>query len=78
LRFEVWTSDHMMDWWDGKKPVGQGTQNNVACDPNQTGSQTVCQSTDLTWVGSFNTGGVYFVRVVNANNSPVIFQLTIN
>jgi hypothetical protein len=74
VRFEVWTGEHMLDWWDGKKPVGQGTANNVACDS----SAGPCQSTDLTWAGTFNTGGIYFVRVVNGNSNPVIFQLTIN
>ena len=78
VRFEVWTAAHMLDWWNGNKPVGQGTVANVTCDPNQPAGQGPCQSTDLTWLGSFNVGGTYFVRVVNDSNQPVIFQLTIS
>jgi len=67
-----------VDWWNGNKPVGQGTVNNVACDTNLPSDTGQCQSTDLTWAGSFDVGGRYFVRVVNSNNSTVIFQLMID
>ena len=77
VSFDVWTPDHMLDWWDGNKPVGQGTISNVACDSNQSDSG-VCQSTDLTWVGGFNRSATYYVRVFNDNDQPAVFILTIN
>lgn len=78
VRFEVWTADHMLDWWDGQKPIGQGTGGNVDCGTNQPSDNGTCQSNDLTWTGAFNTGGTYYVRVINDNNQPVTFQLVNN
>lgn len=71
VRVEVWTPDHVNDWWDNQKPVGQGTVYSVQCDTGQ------CESNDLTWIGSFNMGGTYYVRVVNDNDHPTNFTLTI-
>lgn len=78
VRFDIWTPDHMLDWWDGNKPVGQGTVSNVACDTNLPSDSGACQSSDLSWVGGFNRGATYYVRVVNDNNDPVVFTLAIN
>lgn len=78
VRFDVWTPDHVNDWWDGNKPVGQGTISNVTCDSNQPSDAGPCQSSDLTWIGGFNRGATYYVRVFNDNDQPAVFTLTIN
>ncbi len=78
VRFEVWTPDHLNDWWDNQKPVGQGTVNNVDCETGKPSESGQCQSNDLTWIGSFNMGGTYYVRVINDNTQPATLQLTIN
>ncbi len=78
VRFEVWTPDHVNDWWDNQKPIGRGTLDMVDCDTGQPSETGECQSNDLTWVGGFGSRGTYYVRVFNENNDPVVFTLTIN
>ena len=76
VRLEVWTPDNLNDWWD-KKPIGQGTANNVECNNSDQSGQTQCQSNDLTWGGAFNAGMKIYVRIVNDNDHPTPFQLTL-
>jgi hypothetical protein len=76
VRFEVWTPDNLNNWWD-KKPIGQGTANNVECHNGDQSGQTPCQSNDLTWGGAFNAGMKIYVRVVNDNDHPTSFRLTL-
>ena len=77
VRFEVWTPDHVNDWWDNQKPVGRGTVYMSDCDSGQPSESGQCESSDLIWIGSFNIGATYCVRVVNDNWQPAVFTLTI-
>jgi hypothetical protein len=52
--------------------------NHISCDTNQPADAGPCQSPDLTWVGGFNRGATYYVRVFNDNDQPAVFTLTIN
>jgi hypothetical protein len=76
VNFQVWSAQNLNDWWD-QKPVGQGTAASVNCDIGGAAGNTGCQSSDLTWVGSFGNTGTYYVRVVNSTNAPMNFVLTI-
>ena len=76
LGFNVFTSGQLGDWWD-ESPVGRGTTQRVNC---ANGTSTVsggCQSSDLTWAGSFNDNGTYYVQVWNDNSTPTTAQVTI-
>ena len=77
VRFEVWTPDHVNDWWDNQKPVGRGTVYLLDCDTGEPSETGQCESPDLMWIGGFNTGATYYVRVVNDNRQPAVFTLTI-
>jgi hypothetical protein len=77
VRFEVWTPDHVNDWWDNQKPVGRGTVYMLDCDTGEMSETGQCESPDLIWMGSFNTAATYYVRVVNDNRQPAVFTLTI-
>lgn len=77
VRFEVWTPDHVNDWWDNQKPVGRGTVYMLDCDTGEPSESGQCESADLIWIGSFNVGATYYVRIVNDNPQPAVFTLTI-
>jgi hypothetical protein len=77
VRFEVWTPDHVNDWWDNQKPVGRGTVYMLDCDTGEPSESGECESPDLIWIGKFNIGATYYVRVVNDNPQPAVFTLTI-
>ncbi len=51
------------------KPVGIGTP---------PGTNSASASHDLVWLGGFNAGGRYFVRVTNNNPAPITFRLFIS
>ncbi len=70
VHFNVYTAEASQTWWDSD-PVGRGTASLVSCQGE------MCPSNDLTWVGSFNLNGTYYVQVVNDNANPVSFELTI-
>jgi hypothetical protein len=76
VRFEVWTPDNLNNWWE-KKPVGRSTSFQIDCDTGAASDQGACQSNDLAWAGSFNVGWAVYVRVVNENDHPSLFQLTL-
>ena len=77
VHFEVWTPDHVNDWWDNQKPVRRGTVYMLDCDTGEFSETGECESPDLIWIGSFNTDATYYVRVVNDNGQPAVFTLTI-
>jgi hypothetical protein len=76
--FKVYTPAQANTWYDSDThPVGRGTSYPINCNtgaPQQSGG---CQSNDLTWMGSFNFSGTFYVQVVNNNSNPVTSQLTI-
>ena len=76
IRFEVWTPDILNNWWE-KQPIGRGTQYSVDCDTGEASDQGECRSNDLTWMGAFNFNDSIYVRVVNDNDHPTVFQLTL-
>jgi len=75
LGFEVYTPAQINDWWS-ETPIGRGTAQRVNANgvPVDYGQDA---SPDLSWVGKFGESGTYYVRVTNANNSPMAFVLTI-
>jgi len=74
--FEVWPPERVNNTSENK-PVGHGTAMNMDCTTGVPSEQGQCQTTDLTWSGAFGASGTYFVRVINRNNNPVNFLLTI-
>lgn len=64
--FEVWTPNDLQQWADGLAvtPVGQGTINGY-------------MGNDLTWTGSFDTPGTYYVIVTDPNPAPANYSLQI-
>ena len=76
VNFQVWTPENLNQWWNNT-PVGQGTADSVNCNVGGAAANTGCQSSDLTWTGAFGETGLFYVRVVNSNNAPMNFDLTI-
>ena len=74
--FEVYTPENIFEWWQNH-PIGRGTVYMIDCltgEPSETGE---CQSPDLLWQGDFGADGTYYVRVINRNNSPSTYVLTL-
>jgi hypothetical protein len=69
--FKVYTTEQAATWWD-TEPVGRGTASLEPCEGG------MCLSNDLTWAGTFNLSGSYYVEVVNDNIYPMSFTLTMN
>lgn len=63
--------------WRAEQPVGRGTAQHFNCDNHIPRPNGECVSNDLTWVGTFATGGTYFVRIRNNNPFPTNFTLTV-
>ncbi|MBI5301987.1 MAG: hypothetical protein HY868_07605 [Chloroflexi bacterium] len=74
--FEVWPPETVGNTTDNK-PVGKGTAMMIDCATGKPSEQGECQTTDLSWSGGFGASGSYFVRVINKNNNPVSFTLTV-
>lgn len=74
--FEMWPPETVSNTTDNK-PVGKGTPTNIDCNTGLPSDQGQCQTTDLIWSGGFGASGSYFVRVINKNNNPVNFLLTV-
>jgi hypothetical protein len=74
--FEVWPPEIVNNTKDNK-PIGRGTPTIIDCDSGYASSSGQCQTKDLTWTGAFGASGNYFVRVINTNNFPVTFWLTV-
>ncbi len=74
--FEMWPPETVGNTSDNK-PVGRGTVTMIDCNTGLPSDQGQCQSTDLIWSGGFGASGSYYVRVINRNNNPVNFLLTV-
>jgi hypothetical protein len=71
FEFKLYTSDQASQVYTNDKWVGRGSAVNQPC------STGTCTADDLTWIGSFNTAGTYFVRVINTKPLPQSFALRI-
>jgi hypothetical protein len=69
--FKLYTSDQAFRVYDEDKFVGRGSAVNQPCDTGR------CTADDLTWIGTFNLAGTYFVRVINTKPLPQTFVLQI-
>jgi hypothetical protein len=76
VEFQVYAPENINKWWENH-PTGRGTVQMIDCetgDPSETGE---CQSPDLVWQGGFGADGTYYVRVVNNNDVPSTYVLTL-
>ena len=74
--FEVYAPENIFEWWNNH-PTGRGTVYMIDCLTGQPSETGECQSPDLLWQGDFGADGTYYVRVINRNNSPSTYVLTI-
>ncbi len=76
--FNVFTPAQANTWYDSDThPLGRGTSFPINCTSGKPQLSGGCQSDDLTWTSTFNLGGPYYVQVVNTNDFPASFQLTV-
>ena len=73
--FEVFTPDQLGSW-PTTDPIGRGSSKGILCSPIDANWVYTCQTYSLDWVGKFNTGGDYYVRVTNDNAFPVTVTVT--
>jgi hypothetical protein len=71
LAFRLYTPDQIERYEQTGDFIGEGTAPMVPCDSGK------CASNDLLWSGDFNSGGTYFVQVINRNSVPKTFQLIV-
>ncbi len=77
LSFQVWSADAFQGGWFNNKPVGIGTAAATDCSTGEVAGGGGCASPDLTWQGAFGAPGTYYVRVINGNNAPANYTLSI-
>ena len=70
VEFRVYTPEQAMRLADGSF-VGRGSTSKIACDVG------ICNSDDLSWLGSFTAPGTYYVQVVNDTSKERTFRLLI-
>jgi hypothetical protein len=71
LAFQLYTPEQASRLDQEDRFIGRGTPPTQPCDGGK------CSSNDLIWVGSFNTPGSYFVKVINTGPKPMPFRLSI-
>ncbi len=71
FEFKLYTTEQAFRVYDEDKFVGRGSAVNQACDTGR------CTADDLTWIGTFNTAGTYYVRVINTKPLQQTFVLQI-
>lgn len=76
LEFSVYAPGQIGDWWD-EQPVGRGTTQAVNCSDVQPEMRDRCTSKGLSWKGSFNVNGTFYVQVFNNNEAATPAQLVI-
>lgn len=76
--FSVFTPAQANTWYDSDThPLGRGTTFPINCTTGKPQLSGGCQSDDLTWTSTFNSGGRYYVQVVNRNAFAASFLLTV-
>jgi hypothetical protein len=76
VQFEIWTAEAIADMAHNK-PIGRGTVIPLDCNTGQQIGGGQCMSPDLNWVGSFGGSGTYYINVVNTNNFPSTYHISI-